>query len=63
MNDEFRNAVEVYEIKTFEIKAKNKPDAEKAVLKAITSQDEIVEVRSERNGYKATVKKFVLRDW
>ena len=63
MEQKLKDHVEVFEIKTFEIKAKNKPDAEVAIKKAISSQDELIELKSERNFYKATVKIFVLRDW
>jgi len=61
----FTDYVEVRELKTYEVNARNIQDAEAAVRSLISSQDEIVDVRSKRGrkfGYEIKVAHIVLRD-
>ena len=59
----YSGEVIVSKIEFLEIKALNKIDAVNAAKSCIGSEDEIVEVKSERNIYRATIKKFVSRDY
>jgi len=59
---ELSNAVEIYEVIHYEIKAKNKPDARRALEFLVSSQDIIVSLNSVSKGYLAIVHKLVMRD-
>lgn len=61
----YSDYVEVRELKVYEVNARNIQDAEAAVKSLISSQDEIVDVRSKRGrkfGYEVRVAHVVLRD-
>jgi len=59
----FNNAVEVHEIKTYEVQARNKADVEKAMKVLLPSQDSIRSIIPKRGLiYEVIVKEFVMRD-
>jgi len=58
------NLVEVFEIKYYEVDAKNKPDA-RLVLEqdVLESQDQIISIVGQSWGFDVKVKKFAARDY
>jgi len=59
---ELSNEVEIYEVIHYEIKAKNKPDARRALEFFVSSQDKILSLNSVSKGYVAIVHRLVMRD-
>jgi hypothetical protein len=55
--------VEIYEVKHFDIYAKNKADARQALQSILQSQDKIHSLVSVGRGYEATVHVFCARDY
>jgi len=59
----FSNYVEVYKVEVYEVQARNKVDAEKALKKLLQSQDKIDKITPKRGTiYEGRVLKFELRD-
>lgn len=60
----FSNPVEAYEVKTYEVNARNKLDAEKALRMLLQSQDKIRKITPKRGTiYEGEVLVFAMRDW
>lgn len=61
-NYEYVEDVEVYEMKTYYIEAKNRNDAQKMIESLMQSQDKLESIVSFGRSYDAKVKKFVGRE-
>lgn len=59
---EFTNYVEILEVKSFLVIARNRIDSDKAIEKILSSQDEIIGVKSLPKGYLYAVHTMKLRD-
>ena len=63
LNPKLSNRVEIHEIKTFNVNAKNRIDVEKALKTLLQSQDKIINVIPRRGTiYEVTVQIFRMRD-
>lgn len=59
----FTSRVEVYELKTYVVHAKNKQDVERAMKVLLSTQEEIKSIIPKRGlKYEVVVEEFVMRD-